>query len=216
MTLFGGNPTYDRTRILREASAAESKGRLRKAVSLYRRVLSVESKNGELHARIAPLLARTSQYFDAWKSFQQAGLDLIHINRFDQALNNYRVAVACLPQEIEAWIAKAELEVKLGRAPEALKTLHQGLRRFRARHLRPQAIYLLRRARQIDLWHEKTMLELARLLGKTRQGDEARLLLHALASRSSGRQLRRVRGAQWRQSRSLRDTWLWLRAAVSA
>ena len=89
MALFGGNPTYDRTRILREASAAESKGRLRKAVSLYRRVLIVESKNGELHARIAPLLARTGQYFDAWRSFQQAGLDSLARTEFREFLRRF-------------------------------------------------------------------------------------------------------------------------------
>lgn len=212
--LISDNTNYDRAKTLREASRLQAKGRIKKAITMYRRVLMREPDNAEIHAKIAPLLAKTRQYFDAWRSFRTAGGELVRIDRLDHALGTYKEALRYLPHEIDAWRAVAEVEAKLDRKRDAVQTLLRGRRRFRARHLRPQAISLLRRARQIDPWHEQAVLELARLLAKTRQREEAQLILDDLASRSKGRKLRRVRGAQWRVSRTLQNTWLWLRAAT--
>ena len=213
--LLGGNENYDRTRILRDASRAQARGRIKKAITLYRRVLMVECSNAELHAKIAPLLARTGQYFDAWRSFRTAGRNLERIDRLDHALGTYREALRYLPHEIDAWLAVADLEVKLGRVRDAVKTLTKGRRHFRARHLRPQAICLLRSARTIDPLNGETVIGLARLLAKTKQRDEAELILNELASHSRGHQLRRVRAVQWRMTRTLATSWLWLRAAFA-
>ena len=81
--------------------------------------------------------------------------------------------------------------------------------------MRPQAIHLLRCAREIEPWNPETVLDLARLLSHSGQTDEAKLLLAGLVKRSGGSQLRRARAAQWRLSPTLRHTWLWLHAAVA-
>ena len=73
MGIFSNTPDYDRTRILEAASRACDRARHRKASALYRRVLSVEPNNMELHARLAPLLAATGRRFDAWTSFEASG-----------------------------------------------------------------------------------------------------------------------------------------------
>ena len=44
-----------------------------------------------------------------------------------------------------------------------------------------RAIHLLRRAREIDPWSFEAVLQLARLLSKTDQGEEASMLLQGLA-----------------------------------
>ena len=215
MGFLGGNGNYDRTKVLRDASRAQAKGRIKKAIALYRQILMVESNNAELHAKVAPLLARTGQYFDAWRSFRTAARNLVRIDRLDHALGTYREALRYLPHEIDAWLAVADIEVKLGRGRDAVKTLRQGRRHFRARHLRPQAICLLRSARTIDPLNGETVIDLARLLAKAKQRDEAELILNELASRSRGRLLRRIRAVQWRMTRTLENTWLWMRAAVA-
>ena len=53
-----------------------------------------------------------------------------------------------------------------------------------------------------------------RLLAKTGQRYEARLLLEALAQRSRAERLRRVRGAQFRMDGSPRHAWQWLRSVL--
>jgi len=216
MGLLSGTAAYDRTRILEAADRAAARKRRRKAIRLYRRVLVVEPGNGDLLAKLAPLLAQRGQAYDAWTSYRRACRTFIREGLAERALTSYREASRLLPRQVEGWLAAADLERKSGREADAIRTLIQGRCHMRGRKLRPQAIYLLRRVRELDAWNFDAVLDLARLLGRTDQGEEATILLEGLASRCTGVELRRVRGAQWRMTPTLRHTWLWLRAALGA
>ncbi len=216
MGIFSNTPDYDRTRILEAASRACARARHRKASALYRRVLSVEPNNMELHARLAPLLAATGRRFDAWTSFEASGRAAIAENKIEQAAGIYREAVRCLPREFHAWQMLARVEQLRGREQQALDALLEGRRQFRRRSRRPQAIALLRRALEIAEWNLDVILDLARLLARSDQESEARLLLERLAERSRGTSLRRVRGAQWRITPTLVNSWRWIHAALTA
>jgi tetratricopeptide (TPR) repeat protein len=205
---------YDRTRILDEAAHARARKKRRKAIALYRRLLAVERNTAELHARIAPLLAETGQTFDAWVSFRIAAQACLRERRLDKALAVYREAAGHLPQQIQVWQAIARLQVKRGKRLDAVETLLEGACRFRSRWHWPEAIYLLRRAHQIEPWDFEVVSELARLLAKSDQSEEARRLLQGLEERTSGERLRRVYAAQFRLDGDLRYAWLWLCAAV--
>lgn len=211
MPLFRRHMPYDRKRILDEAERARSRRRARRAIALYRRVLAAEPRNAGLHHRIAPLLARRGEVFDAWRSFQQAASGCSSAGEHARALAVYREAAACLPQQFDAWMSIARLEMRLGEQRRARDALLEGRARMRGRRHRPQAIALLRAAREIEPWHAETVLDLAALLGGSGQGDEARWLLEELAERVEGRMLARVRARQWRMEPSLRNTWCWLR-----
>jgi len=207
---------YDRTRILREADQARAKRRWRTAIALYRRVLTAEPRNAELHLRIAPMLARTGQHFDAWESFDHAGRACLEAGHADRALAVYREAAKQLPQHYGAWRAIAELELRLQRPERARDALLEGRRKMRGRRRRPEAIALLRAAREIDPDTVDTALDLARELSRARQQPEARVLLARMAEVADGRALRRVYGLSWRLDPSLRHTFAWLRAAWQA
>jgi len=206
--------SFDRNRILAEASRACSKRRRHKAIALYRWVLAVEPRNPELHSRLAPLLAETGQEFDAWVSYQAAAGAYVRQGLFDKAIGVYREAALHLPQEVKIWHSIARLQCKAGREAEALETLHEGSRHFKACWSRPQATFLLRRAREIDAWHFESVLDLARLLASTNQQQEAELLLAGQARRCRGAELRRVRAAQFRITPSLMALLRWIRLVV--
>ena len=203
---------YDRTRVLKAAARARSKRRRKKAIALYRWVLAVEPGNAEIHGKLAPLLARTGQTFDAWVSYRRAARGLAREGLTEKALGIYREAGSYLPRQLETWLAIFELERQRGRDADAREALLEGRRRFRGRRYRPQAIYLLRRMRTVDPWELETVLDLSRLLAKTGQRREAEMLLREMGSRCRGRPLRRVRTAQWTMSPSIANTWLWLHA----
>ena len=207
---------YDRKRLLAEAERARVRGRSRRAIHFYRRVLAVEPGNTQLHARIAPLLAATGARFDAWQSYHHAAQVQLKNNSRDGALALYRDATQTLPTQIEAWQWVAKLERAAGKEASALGALLDGRAKFRARRQRPEAIALLRKARDIDSWRVDIVLDLARLLRRSGQTPEAQWILGQLAERASGRDLRIVRGAQWRIEPSLRHSWHWLRAALAA
>lgn len=191
---------------------ARARKRYRRATALYRRVLAVEPANVELHARLAPLLVATRRPFDAWLSYRFCAEAAAADNRLEQAAAIYREAARRLRRELAAWECLAATERSRGRDREALAALREARRHFRGRRRRCEAIYLLRRAREIEPWEPGIVLDLSRLLARSDQESEAQLLLDSLADRSGGAELRRVRATQWRISPTLRNTWRWLRA----
>lgn len=213
MRLLRRRTDYDRARILDAAARARSRKKRTRAIELYRRVLAVEPQNGDLHGKLAPLLAETGQSFDAWHSFRAVARACLREGHADKALSVYREATLYLPQEVQAWQAVARLQHRAGRQREAVETLLEGSRNFRTRWLRPQAVQLLRRARDIDAWDFEVVLELARLLAADDQCYEARMLLDGLVERSEGERLRRVRAVQLRLAPGPGALWRWVEAA---
>jgi thioredoxin-like negative regulator of GroEL len=213
MGLFARRPGYDRSRVLAAAAEAVQRKRRGRAITLYRRVLAVEPDNGEIHAKIAPLLAQTGRRFEAWVSFRSAARTYASLGRRELALSVLRAATLHLPRELAGWEAIADLQREKGRRAEAVRTLLEARRQFRRRNHRPQAIYLLRRVREIEPWRLDAVLDLAGLLARTRQGEEAARLLEGLASRCQGSELRRVRATELRLFPGPRRAWRWLRAA---
>jgi tetratricopeptide (TPR) repeat protein len=209
-------PEYDRKWLLAEAENARARGRRRRAISFYRRILAAEPHNPELHARVAPLLAATGKRFDAWQSYRQAAEAHLKNQSRDEALALYREATKILPRQFEAWQWVAKLELARGRNNAALSALLEGRSRFRSRRRRPEAIVLLREAKSIDASRIDIVLDLARLLRRSGQSPEAQWILAQLGERMSGRDLRIVRGAQWRIEPSLKHSWNWLRAAFAS
>ena len=210
MPLSGTDAAYDRSSILDAAARARARKKRTRAIELYRWVLAVEPHNAELHAKLAPLLAETGQYFDAWCSFRSVARACLRDGQGAKALAVYRDATLYLPREAEAWLAVARLQYKSGDSRHAVETLVEGSRNFRTRWLRPQAIYLLRRAREVEEWNFEAVSELAQLLALHEQRREAQMLLDGLALRSGGERLRRVRSLQLRVSPTPVGLWRWL------
>jgi len=214
MFWFDRTRHYDRARILEDAAQARARKKRKQAIALYRRVLAVERHNAELHARLAPLLAETGQYFDAWLSFQIAARACLREGRASKALAVYREAAHHLPREVQVWQAIARLQIKCGKRRDAVESLIEGAAQFRSRWHWPEAIHLLRSAHQISPWHFDAVLELSRLLAKSDQAEEARRLLEGLESHSDGDRLRRIHAARFRLDGDLRHAWSWLRSTL--
>jgi tetratricopeptide (TPR) repeat protein len=207
---------YDRKWLLAKAEKARVRGRKRRAIDLYRRILAAEPHDPNLHARVAPLLAATGKRFDAWQSYRQAAQVHLKNKSRDEVLALYRDATKTLPQQIEAWQWVAKLELRRDRREAAINALLEGRAKFRSRRRRPEAIALLREARGIDAWRIDIVLDLTRLLRRSGQSPEAQWILGQLSEKLSGRELRIVRGAQWRIEPSLKHSWYWLSAAFAA
>jgi tetratricopeptide (TPR) repeat protein len=201
-----------RKQLLAEANRARDRRQDRRAIALYRRILLEEPRNVEVAMRVAPLLASRGETFEAWQLFRMAATELHRARRYDACLGALRDACRCVPNEYEAWRLRAELELKLGREEAAYETLLEGGQWFHRPHAATRAIALLTRARVIEPWDPEVALDLARLYAWTGMVEVALQLLETIASRVTGRTLRRVRAQQWRITLSLRHAWLWLQA----
>ncbi len=212
---FKRDKPYDRFSTLAAADRAVAKGRLRKAIALYRKVLAIDPADHVTHGKMAPLLAKRRQRSEAWASFFAAREGYLSEYRLDKALSIYLQAVRCLPRQLEAWEGIAWLHCELRQPADAVMALLDGCRHFRGRKRRSQAIRLLRRIREIEPWHFEATFTLARLLTRTGEKAEAERLLNSLAVRMQGRKLRRVQGALFRMAPRAGTAWRWLCAAVS-
>jgi len=184
----------------------------RRAVALYRRLLMEDPADIQVSLRLAPLLAKRGEEFEAWRLFGDAGRRLLRARRNEQALAVFREACRYLPHQFDAWRIRAEIELKLGWEDTALETLLEGRQRFRSAHCRAQAIALLCMARSVEPWEPGMLLDLARLYTQNEQTEQGLDLLLALSIRTHGSMKRRVRGAQLRITYSPRNLWLWLKA----
>jgi len=207
---------YDRKQLITKAHRARNRGRVRQAISLYRRILIEEPRNTEVAIQAAPLLAYHGASFEAWQLFRTAAAELLRSRRAEAGLGVLVEACRCVPHEYEAWLRRARLELKLGREETAYQTLLEGRQHFRTSQTRAQAIALLTRARAIEPWDPEVCIDLARLYMGTEQVEVALELLASLADRVRGLELRRVRALQWRITFSFRDGWRWLCALLTA
>ena len=206
---------YDRTKLLRAAAKAQEKKHRRKAIALYRQVLAMESGNAELHARLAPLLAKTRQRFDALLSFREAANCYLREGKTAEAIGVYRENATLMPREPEVWVSLARL-LRQHRTPrEAVDTLVTARKHFKRRSQRAEAIYLLRQAREMEAWDLEVVLDLVALLAKSGQREEAMILLAGLRSRVRGTGLRPVCRLEFHLSPTPARAWRWLRACMT-
>jgi tetratricopeptide (TPR) repeat protein len=208
---MGRNRSYDRARILAGAERARRRGRARKAIALYQRVLDQEPENPGLYRKVAPLLVRRREPEEAWRHYRVAAELLVAKGFEAQASGVLREAAENLPERVEVWIELAERICVRERPIDARLVLIEGRRHFRGRRKRADAIALLRRAYVLDPNDVPIGLDLAGQL--RRQGDraQAQRLLVRLADAHPGRS-RRLRFEIFRLARDRASLLAWLRA----
>ena len=213
MPLFG-KPAYNRSETMARAAKLEGRGRRKKAIAEYRKVLAQESENVAILVKLATLLAQTKQLEEARHKFGAAA-EIYEKQAFDdKALAVLRQAVSFLPKRVELWERIGQLDVKRERVPEAIRDLLEGSRQFRRKKERQSAIRLLRQAVKVEPWQFDATLELARLLGKSGARPEAHKLYAGLCERNRSIRLRKVRAAMFRTSPTPAAAWRWLRATL--
>ena len=213
MGLFG-KAKYNRSVSISRAAKAEGRGKRKKAIAEYRKVLAQEPDNAVIMVKLAGLLAKTKQLDEARLKFLAAAEGYEKEAFDDKAVAVYRQAVSHLPKRVELWERLAQLDVKRERPPEAIRDLLEGSRQFRKRSERQSAIRLLRMAVKVEPWQFEATMRLAKLLSKAGARPEARRFYEGLCERNRAKRLRRVRAAMFRMSPTPVAAWRWLRAAT--
>jgi len=213
MSLFGKS-AYNRSESMTRAAKLEGRGKRKKAIAEYRKVLAQESDNVAILVKLATLLAQTKQHDEARLKFGAAAEIYAKQEFDDKALAVLRQAVSFLPKRVELWERIGQLDVKRERIPEAIRDLLEGARHFRRKKERQSAVRLLRQAVKVEPWQFEATLELARLLRKSGARPEARKLYEGLCDRNRSVRLRKIRGAMFRMSPTPGAALRWLRAAL--
>ena len=210
-----GRKIYDRNRLLEQAVRATRRRRRKRAISLYREILSVDPNDAHVHRKVAPLLGHTKKLEDAWVSYSRAASQLARQGFVDQAIGIYREACAYLAKDHRLWLALGDLEVERKRPVDTVNALVEGARHLRSRRTQEQALTLLQRARKIQPAAFEPSFELANLLVRAGARDRALKLLYGMAPRAHGRQLRRLRRRLFFLSPTPANLWRWIASNFS-
>lgn len=204
---------YDRRSILAAAATAQGKGKSKKALAEYQKVLAMEPDNPTLLMKAAVLFAETRQPKEAWGSFSRAA-ELFRKDGFVEKWSSaWTQAVMYFPRSADAWLALAEAKAERGVPADAAASLLAGSRNFKRRKDRDARVRLLQEAFRLTAYGFDVTLEYAAALVGAGERKEAVELLEKLAERTTGVKHRKVRGRLFRLSPTPAAAWRWARAS---
>ena len=208
--MFWGK-TYDRGKTLAAAEKARSRGRVRKAVRCYLKVLEHAPEDHVVRSKVAPLLARVGRWEEARLNFDKAASGYVDQGFVPKAIAVWTVAAQTFPEQVDYWERIANEQAKRGKRQDAVLALLQGRSMLRKKRQRPLATLLLRQVLELEPGHVDATLDLADLLRRDGTRDEAKRLLAGLLVRiGKVRSLRRrVRFAQFWVEPTLRGALDW-------
>jgi hypothetical protein len=183
---------------------------VRKAIAGYSKILQNEPNDYQVHARLAPLLAKVRRWEDSRKSFHAAGDGFLAAGFAEKAVAIWTMAAQHFPEDVPYWERIANELVKRGHKVDAVRTLLQGRHQLRLPFQRPLAIQLLEQVLVLEQSHFDATLDLARLLRIEGQRPKAEKLLTDLSREVKGLKLRRIRAAQFRLSPGFRSFLAWV------
>jgi tetratricopeptide (TPR) repeat protein len=190
---------YDRAKTLAAADRARSRGRVRKAVRCYLKVLEHAPEDHAVRSKVAPLLGRLGRWEEARLNFDKAAAGYLDAGFVPKAIAVWTVAAQTFPEQVEYWERIANQQVMLGKRADAVLILLQGRAMLNKKRQRPLAALLLRQVLELQPGHIEASLDLAEILRQDGLRDEAKRLLNSLLVRvGKGRMRRRVRFAQLR------------------
>jgi len=201
---------FNRTSTLAAANEARGRGRLRKAISGYSEILQNQPNDYQVHARVAPLLAKVRRWEESRKSFNAAADGYLAAGFSDKAIAVWALAAQHFPEDVQFWERIANEQVRRGRKADAVRALLQGRDQLRSRSQRPLAILLLEQVLALDAFNVDATLDLAKLFRLEGKRREAKKLLNDLSRTVQGPKARRVRAAQFRVSPSFRTFFAWV------
>jgi tetratricopeptide (TPR) repeat protein len=204
-------PQLNRTEVLVLADKLRLKGKYKKAVAEYRRLIAHDGSDADAYSKMAPLLVKLRQRDEALKSFRAAAEAFVARGFVDRAIAVHGQAASAYPAEHWIWAQLGQLNHGRGRKAEAIKALLLGASRLSGRK-RPEALKLLEQAHAYEPLHVDATLALCRLLKKAGRAPESKTLLEELAEGIRGPALARIRGAQFRLFPGFGTFFRWLRA----
>jgi len=207
-----GSKAYNRAKVYEDAEKARGKGKKKKAIAGYKKILEHEPDDWQIHGKLAPLLAESAPK-EAWSSFDKAAKGHLDKGFADRALAVYRQAADLLPFIPGSWEQVAVLHQQKGRKADAVKALVEGQRHFWKTPKDQEVAHgFLIQALSIEPWHLDAPIALARL--EKKKGNAAAgvgRLTQLLDHVKSKPERKRVLKARLGLAFSFGHLWAWLR-----
>jgi tetratricopeptide (TPR) repeat protein len=211
MKLFNGSAPYDRNDVLRSAETFRSRGRVKRAIREYEKVLAVDPKDIEVHSKVAQLYIRAGR-----KEQAKASLKLVTEWYEEQGFAEKEIATLRVAQKLDrrdlaVYLRLTDLYVSKGLKADALRLLEGARRTFRRKRFLREAIAVEEKILSFAPNAFRAQVSLVRLLWRARRKRDARNRLWQMESQwalmKNRRCWRKTRWLLWCHAPSLSTCW---------
>lgn len=199
MKLSRATSSYDRGEILRIAEKHRLRGRIRKAIREYEKILSVDRRDIDVHKKVAPLYIRVGRKEQAKDSLRQV-ISWYEKQGFNEkAIAMLRLTLTVDRRNLGAYLHLAALYLGKDHAGDARNVLDAARKAFRGKRYRKEALAVGEKILSLAPDDFPTQVSLVRLLWKTGKRQE---MLDRL-QRMEEQWARRGNKKNWRKTRLL-------------
>ncbi len=211
MAVFSGAASYDRNEIFHKAEEYRLRGRIRKAIREYERVLAVDPQDIEVHSRVAPLYIKVGRKDSAKASLWRTIAYYEKMGFADKSIAMLRLALMVDPRDLSAYLRLADLHLDKTHRVDALKVLEEARKAFRRRRFHRQATAVENKILSFAPDDFRAQVSLVRLLwraGKRREAGERLWRMESeWARRRNRKRWRKTRRLMCRHAPSLSTCW---------
>lgn len=211
MKLFGSKEYYDRSEILRKAEMYRSRGRVRKAIREYEKVLVVDPQDIEVHTKVGPLYIRAGRKDQAKASLKRVIAWYDKQGFVEKAIATLRLALTLDRRDLAAHLHLADLYLGKMLDGDALRLLEGARRIFRPKRYLKEAIAVEEKILSFAPDNFRAQVSLIRRLWKAGRRREAGERLWQMESQwALKRNKKRWRKTRWllfRHVPSLSNYW---------
>jgi len=206
MKLFGSTTLYDRSESLRKAEQFRSRGRVKKAIREYEKVLAVNPQDIEVHEKIGQLYVRAGRKDQAKASLKRVIAWYDKQGFVEKAIAMLRVTLTLDRRDLAVYVRLTDLYLGKDLAGDALGLLEGARRTFRRKRFLREAIVVEEKILSFAPDNFRAQVWLVRRLWKAGRKREAGERLWQMESQWALTRNRK----HWRKSR-----WLLFRHAPS-
>ena len=157
---------YDRGSIFRAAENYRSRNKIRKAIREYEKILSVDARDIEVHAKIAPLYIRAGRKIQAKASLAQVIARYEKQGFVEKAIASLRLALTLERRDLPMRMHLVDLYLDKSHVRDALKVLYEARKAFRGKKHLKQAMAVEDRILSLAPDDFHAQVSLIRLMGK--------------------------------------------------
>ena len=216
MMLFGSNSSYDRSEVLRRAETFRIRGRVKRAIREYEKVLEVDPQDLDVHTKIAPLYIRVRRSDEAKSSLRRVIASYEKQGFVDKTIAVLRLTLTLDRQDLGVHLRLTELYLDKGVKGDALRLLESARKTFRRKRFLNEAIVVEEKILSFAPENFRAQVSLVRHLWRAGRKRDARERLWQMerqwALRRNKKNWRKTRWLLCRRAPSLPTSWGFLKS----